>query len=93
MRELLNAMAPDIDQLLANTGHFDRLNWLLDPRTIAAFAGQHIVAAVDLRSLSRKVRKLGERAHRNVSMPLPRPNKAMVLHHAGKTIVTVMPHG
>ncbi|WP_138922556.1 hypothetical protein [Hylemonella gracilis] len=92
MRELLNAMTPDINQLLANAGLYDRLSWLLDPRTIAAFAGQHAIAAVDLRSLSRKVRKLARQAHRSAAAPVPQPGRAVALHHAGKTLMTVVPH-
>ncbi len=92
MRELLNAMSPDVNQLLANAGLYDRLSWLLDPRTIASFAGQQNIAAVDLRALSRKVRKLAKAAHRGVSAPLPQPGKAVALHHAGKTLMTVVPH-
>lgn len=92
MRELLRALAPDVDQLLANAGLFDRLNWLLDPRTIAAFAGQHIATPVDFRVLSRRVRKLGKQAHRNATVPLPNPNKAIAVHHAGRTIMMVVPY-
>lgn len=92
MRELIEAMSPDVNQLLANAGLYDRLSWLLDPRTIASFAGQQNIAAVDLRALSRKVRKLAKAAHRSAAAPLPQPGKAVALHHAGKTLMTVVPH-
>jgi hypothetical protein len=93
MRELLNAMAPDIDQLLANAGLFDRLAWLLDPQTVAAFAGQHVATAVNLRVLTRKVRRLAKQAHRSASALIPKPTHAVALHHAGKALMTVIPHG
>lgn len=92
MREVLDALAPDITRLLDNAGLFDRLYWLLDPQTIAAFAGQHTVAAVDLRALSRKVRKLAKQAQRNSVATLPQPNRAVALLHASKTLMTVVPH-
>lgn len=92
MRELLNAMAPDVNQLLSNVGLFDRLSWLLDPQTIAAFAGQHTIAAVDLRALFRKVKQLAQQAHSKAAAPIPQPNRAVALHHAGKTLMTVVPH-
>lgn len=92
MRELLDAMAPDVTKLLDNSGLFGRLAWLLDPQTIAAFAGQHTIDAVDLRALSRKVRRLAKRAHRSALAPLPQPGKATALLHAGKTLMTVVPH-
>ena len=40
MRELLDAMSPDITKLLDRNGIFGRLHWLLDPQTIAAFSDQ-----------------------------------------------------
>jgi hypothetical protein len=40
MRELLDAMSPDITRLLDHNGIFERLRWLLDPQTIAAFSDQ-----------------------------------------------------
>lgn len=92
MRELLNAMAPDVNQLLANAGLFDRLSWLLDPQTIAAFAGQNTIAAVDLRALSRKVRKIARQAQRKAAAPVPQPDRAVALQHVGKTLMTVVPH-
>ncbi len=92
IRELLSAMAPEVTQLLVNAGLFDRLSWLLDPQTIAAFAGQHTIAAVDLRALSRKVRRLARQTHRKASAPIPQPNRSVALRHAGKTLMTVVPH-
>lgn len=92
MRELLHAMAPDVDKLLANAGLFDRLSWLIDPQTIASFAGQNTISAVDLRSLTRKVRKIARQAHRNPAPPVQRPDRAIALRHAGKTLLTVVPH-
>lgn len=92
MRDLLNAMAPDVNQLLANVGIFDRISWLLDPQTIAAFAGQSTIAAVDLRALSRKVRRIARQAQRKVAIPIQQPDRAVALHHAGKTLMTVVPH-
>lgn len=92
MRELLNAMSPDVNQLLANAGLYDRLSWLLDPRTIAGFAGQQTVATVDLRVLTRKVRNLAKQAQRSAVAPLPQPNKAVSLLHAGKSLLTILPH-
>ena len=41
MRDLLNAMSPDITGLLDNGGIFERLRWLLDPHTITAFSDPH----------------------------------------------------
>jgi hypothetical protein len=92
MQELLNAMAPDVNRLLANVGLFDRLSWLLAPQTIAAFAGQGTIAAVDLRTLSRTVRRIARKAQGTMLMPTPRPDRAVALHHAGKTLMTVVPH-
>lgn len=92
MRELLDAMAPDITILLENAGSFDRLRWLLDPQTIAAFAGQGASTKVDRRSLARKVRKLAAQAQRNVTAPGPKPDKTVTLQHAGKTILTIIPN-
>lgn len=92
MRELLTAMSPDVNQLLTNAGLYDRLSWLLDPRTIAGFAGQQNVAAVDLRALTRKVRVIAKQAQRSAVAPLPQPNKAMSLLHAGRAVMTILPH-
>jgi hypothetical protein len=92
MRDLLNAMAPDVNQLLANTGAYDRLSWLLDPQTIAAFAGQHTPTPIFMRTLARKVQKVARQAHRSVAAPSPKPNKALALHHSGKALMTVYPH-
>lgn len=92
MRDLLNAMAPDVNLLLTNTGAYERLSWLLAPQTIGAFAGQQTTAPINMRALTRKVRKVAKQAHRGVKAPSPQPNKAMALHHSGKTIMTVYPH-
>lgn len=92
MRQLLNAMAPDVNLLLSNTGAYDRLAWLLDPQTIASFAGQQVAAPLNMRALTRKVRKFAKQAHLGTTAPSPKPNKALALHHSGKTIMTVFPH-
>ncbi|MGB3423678.1 MAG: hypothetical protein WBF84_06980 [Castellaniella sp.] len=92
MRELLNAMAPDVNQLLVNTGAYDRLSWLLDPQTISAFAGQQATAPLNMRALTRKVRRVATHAHRGTTAPSPRPDKALALHHSGRTLMTVYPH-
>ena len=92
MRELLDAMEPDITGLLENAGSFARLRWLLDPQTIAAFAGQSSIAKVDRRSLARKVRKLATHAQRNVTATGPKPDKTVALQHAGQIILTIIPH-
>lgn len=92
MRELLNAMAPDVNLLLVNAGAYDRLAWLLDPQTIASFAGQQTTTPINMRALTRKVRKVAKLAHRGTTAPSPQPNKALALHHSGKTLMTVYPH-
>lgn len=92
MRELLNAIEPDVTTLLENTGSFARLRWLLDPQTIAAFAGQSSIARIDHRSLSRKVRKLATQAQRAIATHGPMPDKTVELQHAGKTILSIIPH-
>lgn len=92
MRQLLRAMEPEVDQLLANAGTFDRLRWLLDPATIAAFAGTTKPGVVDMRSLSRKIRKFAVRASRTVGVANPILTHSVTVQHAGKPLMSLVPH-
>ena len=93
MKEILNAMEPAITGLLENAGSFDRLKWLLDPQTLAAFADQSVTTKIDLKSLTHKVRKLATQAQRRIQSSGPKPTNIVTLQHAGKTILTIIPHG
>lgn len=92
MRELLNAMEPDVVRLMENAGTFDRLRWLLDPATIAAYSGTMSTAPVDMRALSRKIRRFARKSAQNIGVANPIPTHALVVKHAGKTLLSVVPH-
>jgi hypothetical protein len=93
MKALLDATEPEIVGLLENAGTFARLRWLIDPQTIPIFAGQMNEPKVDKRSLTRKVRKLSTISQRAMcATSMPQPKKAVDLHYAGKTILTILPH-
>lgn len=92
MRQLLRAMEPAVDRLLENAGTFDRLRWLLDPATIATYAGATKPGAVDMRKLSRTVRKFAERASRTVGVANPIVTHAVTVQHAGKTMMAIVPN-
>lgn len=92
MRELLLAMNTDVVGLLETTGTLGRLAWLLDPRTISCFAGQTPPATIDHRSFQRKVRKIVDASRKNLAAAAPRPSRAVELQHAGRPLVTLLPH-
>ena len=85
-------MEPAVDRLLENAGTFDRLRWLLDPATIATYAGATKPGAVDMRKLSRTVRKFAERASRTVGVANPIVTHAVTVQHAGKTMMAIVPN-
>lgn len=93
MHDLLISMEPECVGLLKNAGILSRLSWLIDPRTIAAFAGSQSASSVDLRSIARSVRKLTKSSHRTqITTPLPSPSKAIDIQYAGKTVLAILPY-
>lgn len=93
MVELVGAMNHDVVTLLHNCGTLGRLEWLLQPQTIAAYAGQSQAATVDMRRLTRTVRKLAAgAARRKATATLVNPGKAVHVAHAGGAVLTVLPH-
>lgn len=92
IQELLEAMAPDVVRMIENIGTFDRLRWLLDPQTISSFSGQTAVNSIDMKKLTRKVRTIAKSALKARTAAVPQPNKLIKVHHAGQTLITLVPH-
>lgn len=92
MHALLHAMEPNAALLLQTAGTFQRIQWLLDPQTIAAFAGQTTPQQVNMRALSKKIRKFAKASQRAASTPQPHPTQSVHIVHAGKPLATLTPH-
>lgn len=92
MEKMIDAISPDITQLLHNAGAIHKLRWLLDPQIIAAFAGQQTPGQLDLRKVTRTVRKIASTAKRAAGSTSPKPSKAVHVQHGGLTLMTVLPH-
>jgi hypothetical protein len=92
MVELLGAMNQHAVTLLHNTGALARLQWLLQPQTIAEYAGQAQAVTIDLRRLTRMVRRLAASTARRRTAAAVNPGRAVHVSHGGATILTVLPH-
>lgn len=89
---IAHAMEPNAALLLQTAGTFQRIQWLLDPQTIAAFAGQTTPQQVNMRALSKKIRKFAKASQRAASTPQPHPTQSVHIVHAGKPLATLTPH-
>jgi hypothetical protein len=93
MRDMLSSMVPGVVGLLENSGTFGRLRWLLDPQTIASFAGQAAATKIDHRALNRKVRKVATAARRALdATSSPQPGQVLELCHGNRALLTILPH-
>lgn len=90
--ELIGAMNQDAVTLLHNCGALSRIEWLLQPQTITAYAGQGQVTTVDMRRLTRTIRKLATGASRRKTAAVLNPTKAVHVTHRGTAVLTVLPH-
>jgi hypothetical protein len=92
IRELLDAMSPDVTKLLDAIGYFDRLEWLIDCQTIAAFAGQKISQSIDVRKVKRQIEEIAKQAQRSQLAPLIRPEKVVAIYQGKKRLLTILPN-
>ncbi|PNV30272.1 hypothetical protein xavtCFBP7764_00400 [Xanthomonas citri] len=87
MTRLIAATDPNIVILMKNAGVYRRLNWLLEPQTVASFSDLSSEVGLDFKRLNRAIRRFAKQLS---STPLP-PDALTKIHrvdHRGRPLMT-----
>ncbi|MFA8631403.1 hypothetical protein QT937_021885 [Xanthomonas campestris pv. campestris] len=88
MTRLIAATDPNIVILMKNAGVYRRLDWLLDPQTVASFSDISSEVGIDFKRLNRAIRRFAKQLS---STPLPPDalTKIYRVDYKGRPLMTV----